>query len=96
MRIKFKASKKDENIIRKIVERVFESFKFTGTKLDLMMDLEACHSNGNPLDFKKLLGFDDFNLLHDVYGIRNHLNRNNGKLENCFLPRCSKPSRKRS
>lgn len=34
--------------------------------------------------------FDDFNLMHDVYGISAHINRTNGKLERCFLPRSSK------
>lgn len=53
------------------------------------MDINACHSNGNPLDLKALLEADDFNFCHDVFGIRNHINRATGQLENCFSPRFS-------
>lgn len=56
-----------------------------------VMDLICCHNHACPLDFEKLLQADNFNLLHDVQGIRNCLNRTNGQLENCFLPRCAVP-----
>jgi hypothetical protein len=58
-------------------------------QVDLEMDIQVAHSNGNPLDFKKLLSFDDVNFLHDIDGIRRNLNRETGELEDCFLPRCS-------
>lgn len=61
----------------------------TGTKIDhvdLQMDLEFCHQH-TPLDFLKMLDADDFDLVHDVLGIRQHLNRETGELENCFVPR---------
>lgn len=57
--------------------------------LTITMDLTATHLN-TPLDFKKLSEADDFNLFHDVFGIRKHLNRQTGNLKDCFLPRCSK------
>lgn len=57
------------------------------------MDLSACHANGQPLDFKKLLAFDDGNFGHDVFGIRRHLNRQTGHVEGFFLARCAKPSK---
>lgn len=60
-------------------------------KQDAMMDLDACHSNGCPLDFDKLEAFDDFNFTHDVAGIARHLDRRTGKLEDHFLPRCALP-----
>ena len=53
------------------------------------MDLEAANMTC-PLDFKKLLAFDDFSFMHDISGIHKHLNRDTGKLVNCFLPRCAK------
>lgn len=53
------------------------------------MDITAVHANGNPLDLQKLLTFDDFSFAHDVFGISRHIDRNTGKLMNCFLPRCS-------
>jgi hypothetical protein len=58
-------------------------------KLTVVMDIDACHSNGNPLKLQELLKADNFNFAHDVFGIRNNINRKTGKLENCFSPRYS-------
>ena len=57
------------------------------TFLDIVMDLDACHSNGCPLRLADLLAADDANFAHDIFGIRAYMNRQTGKLENCFLPR---------
>lgn len=54
-----------------------------------MMDIEACHCNGNKLNLTGLLEADDFNFAHDVFGIANNIDRDTGKLLNCFLPRFS-------
>lgn len=56
------------------------------------MDVTACHANGCPLDLEKLLHADAFNFSHDVFGIARYINRNTGKLENCFVPRCALPA----
>jgi hypothetical protein len=61
-------------------------------RINLDMDLTACHLNGCPLDLEKLVAFDDFNLTHDVEGISAHIDRNTGKLTRCFLPRSAKPT----
>lgn len=58
--------------------------------INWLMDLEAVHCNGCPLDFERLLSFPDADFGHDVFGIRRHLNRSTGKLEDYFLPRCAK------
>lgn len=60
--------------------------------LDALMDLCAVHA-GCPIDIEKLLSFDDFNFAHDIGGIKKHLNRATGLLENHFLPRCALPMR---
>ncbi|MGU2439534.1 DUF6874 family protein [Burkholderia cenocepacia] len=57
--------------------------------LDLHMDLTACHANGCPMEWEHLNAADDFTLAHDVGGIRRHINRRTGQLEDCFLPRCA-------
>lgn len=57
--------------------------------MDLEMDLTATHAS-NPLRLDDLLNADEFNFVHDVWGIREHLNRRTGKLENYFVPRFSK------
>jgi hypothetical protein len=87
--INFNATKEETALIVKILERAEKEENNNIIHMDSMMDIEACHSNGTPLNLQKFLDFDDFNFNHDFYGIRNHINRNTGKLENCFLPRCS-------
>jgi hypothetical protein len=55
--------------------------------MDADMDLTACHLNGCPLRLEDMAKADDFNFAHDVLGIRRHLNRETGQLEDCFVPR---------
>lgn len=55
--------------------------------LDADMDITATHCNGNPLRLDDLLNADAFQFAHDIGGIRRHLNRETGKLEDCFVPR---------
>ena len=55
--------------------------------MDILMDVDACHSNGCPLQLQALLDADDFNFAHDVFGIRRNINRQTGQLMNCFWPR---------
>jgi hypothetical protein len=57
--------------------------------LSISMDIEACHECGNPLRLQELLDTDDGNFAHDVFGIQRHLDRDTGKLKDCFLPRYS-------
>lgn len=86
--INWNTTKKDTELITKIAQRavrVNSDYDF----MDASMDVTAVHLNDCKLDLKKLLGFDDFNFAHDVFGINRHLDRETGKLMNCFLPRCS-------
>ena len=73
-------------IVKKIVERA-KTYGIEFDEVDMQMDLVACHMNGCPLRLQALLEADDFNVAHDVVGIANHMNRETGKLERCFLPR---------
>jgi len=84
----FTASKFEMDLIAKIVKRA-QTLDSGYITIDAMMDIEATHCSGNPLDLAKLLEFDDFNFSHDVFGIRRTLNRHTGKLTCCFSPRCS-------
>lgn len=56
--------------------------------LDLEMDITAAHI-ANPLRLDALLNADEFNFIHDICGIRENINRKNGEMNNCFLPRFS-------
>lgn len=84
--INWDISKEDHAQIVKVVLRAMAQDPSFNT-LDLTMDMTACHLNGCALDFQKLLGFDDFNFMHDIYGISKNIDRTTGKVENCFAPR---------
>ena len=58
--------------------------------IDIMMDLTYCIKGGCPLRLEDMLGADDFNLMHDVYGINAYLNHRTRKLEGGFWPRFAK------
>ncbi len=86
------ASKSETETITKIAKRAVQVANSNGISLDFMdtqMDIAACHLNGNPLKLEDLYNADDLNFAHDIFGIKRHLNRNNGELEDCFLPRFS-------
>lgn len=78
----------DEVVARAAIAGLVKGRRYS--RLDLRMDLTATHSNGCPLDFHKLLQFNDFNFTHDIAGIARHLDRSTGELRGCFLPRCAK------
>lgn len=90
--INWKLERGDLQIIIQIVSRAKRMFSQVH-QLDLTMDLTACHLNGCPLDLKGLLGAEKGDFMHDVVGIRTHMDRTTGKLQDCFLPRYAKPER---
>lgn len=90
MTINFKCTERERELIGKIADRAVKMAREVGTtyrKQDAMMDITACHCNGCPLKLEELLNADGFNFAHDVFGIRRHLNRITGELDNLFLPR---------
>ena len=54
--------------------------------LTTVMDISTAHEHG-PLHLEEFLAADDSNFAHDALGIRRHINRKTGMLEDCFLPR---------
>lgn len=90
--IKWDTTKKDSKLIFKIAERAVKLAKKFGGEYNFQtasMDITAAHANGCELDLQKLLDAPDGDFGHDVFGIRRHINRETGELENCFLPRCA-------
>lgn len=81
--------KKQENeIIYEIAKR---GSMLTGCSLlDFAMDIEAVHTRCGGLRLQDFLDADNVNFLHDLAGIRQNLNRDTIKLENCFVPRYAK------
>lgn len=91
--ISFTVSMQDSDLIHRIVKRAVKEAESIGSnyaQMDCEMDITATHANGCPLRLSELLKADKFNFCHDIFGIRGHLNRTTGKLENCFLPRFAK------
>jgi hypothetical protein len=95
MPLSFKATSEEYALFSAIVERYAPIYKqHTGENVDRMslhMDLTACHANGTALDLQRLLDAPQFDFVHDVAGIQRHINRDTGKLENCFHPRTARP-----
>lgn len=87
MTVSFKTTTRERPLIKRVMER---AKAFTSHSLELEMDLTACNANAVRLDFRRLLAFDDSSFLHDVMGIRQHLDRETGELQNEFRPRCEK------
>ena len=89
--INWKSTRADVDAISKVLYRADALAKLHGAELPdgLMMDLTAAHLNGCPMDWAKLLAADDCNFAHDVWGIHRHINRKDGTLGDCFLPRCA-------
>lgn len=85
--INWKVNDKDDKLIKAIAKRVMRVSNLDWDMTHIIMDLTACHLNGCPLDLEAMKNGSDFDLMHDVLGINHHLNRDNGTLENCFLPR---------
>lgn len=82
----------EAELIGKIAKRAFPMAREAGIEYDypdIVMDLTACHANGNPLDLKALLDAPDADFGHDVFGVRRFINRSTGKLGGCFSPRLS-------
>lgn len=84
--INFNCTQTELELIGRIADRFLAQFKST-RRLDVLMDITACHCNGCPLDLEKLVCADDFSFVHDVLGIMRHLNRGSGQLNQHFLPR---------
>lgn len=80
------ATKSEYRLISKIARRAVNKWQHLNHQ-HVEMDISAAHCNGCPMDLQKLLDADDFNFAHDVLGIRKHLDRETGKLRDCFLPR---------
>lgn len=97
MPISFRVSAVDANTIRQIVDRAVSwldasSSSESCTRMELSIDITACHANGTPLRLADLLTADDTNFAHDVFGIHRYINRETGQLEDCcFRPRFAVP-----
>lgn len=88
--ISFKATREEYELINHIIDRA-EKLDPSIDRMEMSMDLSACHANGCPMDFQKLLDAPNFDFAHDLAGINRHIDRTTGELMDCFIPRCAKP-----
>lgn len=99
MSVKFNATPEEIADVNAIVTRIVPKLcsivdeNAGDLSLSTRMDLIATHANGCPMDFDRMRKGDDFNILHDIGGIRKNLNRETGRLEGMFLPRFAKQGR---
>lgn len=90
MTVLLKADKNDVPYIEQTAERARDIAERHGNNIpmiDFMMDVTATHLNGCPLNLAALAKARDSDFAHDIFGIRRHLDRETGKLQNCFIPR---------
>lgn len=93
--LSFKVSNEEFDLIGQIADRAMDLQREhthpreRRQRMTFVMDLCATVANGNPLRLSDLLAADEFNFIHDVWGIARHLNRETGKLEDHFSPRFS-------
>ena len=83
-----KKRKEESKLIMAIVERAWKSNMLYKEKIDMIMDISKVHEN-NPMKLQEWLEADDWNFTHDIVGIATFLDRETGKLMDCFLPRYS-------
>ena len=88
--VEFSCTRDEIEIVDKIADRVASMpGGETLDRVSLMMDIEACHSNGCKLKLQELLEADYSNFMHDINGIQRHMDRKTGELLDCFSPRYS-------
>lgn len=89
--VNFDTTEENMDLIYQIVSRGEQMLKEQDMpkrdRVNMMMDITACHCNGNPLKLEAMLNADDFNFAHDFFGIQSHIDRETGKMTDCFLPR---------
>lgn len=82
----------DEIIIREIMKRVHILLPGLNHG-EVQMDIEAAHLC-TPLKLETLDASKNQDFLHDIQGIRRHINRHDGSLGSGFAPRCGSASNK--
>lgn len=92
--INWTASKEDRRKIEAIVDRFLavagrDGYGAWGRR-GLVMDLTGVHLNSMALNLDRLFASSEIDLLYDVTGISNHLNRDSYELERGFVPRCNR------
>ena len=83
-----RANMEDYKAAKEIVDRATKEACFMEVDpMGLQMDIVATHISGCKLKLQELLKAAKSDFFHDVAGIHRHIDRETGKLLDCFLPR---------
>lgn len=82
----------EEEAVSRIIWRARSFCARKGVEFDqptLYFSLARVHLH-TPMRLAELANGSDRDLLHDVFGILNHIDHRTGQLRDCFSPRCSR------
>jgi hypothetical protein len=89
--LQFNSNSRELELMSQIADRAIAFAHEMGydwyRKEDLMMDLNAFHTNAYKLDLEGLLAADLGDFGHDVFGINKYIDHDTGKTTECFVPR---------
>lgn len=88
--LNLQTTREDAEIIRRIARRANAAARRAGVEYSVLtawMDVSNCHVNACPLELEALATAPLSEFQHDVFGIRRHIDRHNGTMGGCFLPR---------
>lgn len=80
------------DLIGKIADRavnVYAQHDVRVDRINVLLDISACHFSAQKLRLEDLLAADEFNFIHDITGINRHLDRETMALTDGFSPRFS-------
>lgn len=84
----FTTSIDDQATIVKIADRIMAcSSPAYADKLTAIIDLSLTHALVCPLDLNRLLAAPENHFLHDIFGIKKHLDREKAVFEPMYRPR---------
>ena len=89
--VNFGMTKEELLLVKQIAERLIADLPdMEYNRQELVMDFDAAYTSSGPFNLTRLLESPDTDFLHDVYGIRRHIDRETGELTGCFMPRCGR------
>lgn len=88
--VKFGADLRAQLLIKRIVERAKRKGLVKNIQASIM-DIEATHMNGCPLDLQRFVDAPEASFERDFKGIARNLDRTTGKLQGGFKPNCALP-----
>lgn len=80
-------------LVGRIVRRASRLYRAAGInrpRVSIALDILGTHLRACPLDLVALANADDARFMHDIIGIRHHIDRDAWRLMDCFVPMFAK------